>query len=213
MTSSIARFGFIQFVFLLLAQFSVSQQLLNLSDEQNISLAIDYVRKGVQQEDIRKILKVCGPTVAACSKQALSKEQIGKQFQTVFDNSSARKMLLTKPSFDRADSPLKNSDFWDFDIFEPTIKISGDTAIVDCRFVLWAEAGANRKHGHRVQGQLIFALFKTPSRSIPEGDEFIPNPSSHEGKNSGVFRNWQLVNLGGLLDFVGGNLQKEKLSK
>lgn len=213
MTSSRVRFGLIQFVFLLLAQFSVSQQLLNLSDEQNISLAVDYIRKGIQQEDIRKVLKVCGSTITTCDKQALSKEQINKQLQTIFDNSSARKLLLTKPSFERTDNPLVNSGYWDFDILEPTIKISGDTATVDCRFVLWAEAGDNGKLGHQIKGQLIFVVLKAPRQRIPEENEFILNPSGIEGKSGVVFHNWRLVNLGSLLDFVGGNQQGEKLSK
>lgn len=59
------------------------------------------------------------------------------ELQAIFDNSSKRKLLLKKPSFPREDNPLHASNFWDFDILDPDIKIEGDSAIVDCELVLW----------------------------------------------------------------------------
>jgi hypothetical protein len=210
MASKTFSCGVLSIFCLFLVQSAVPQLILDLSDEQNVSLAIDYLRKGVQQEDIEKILKVCGPTVTAGGKQILSKEEIGRQFGAVFDGSSARKTVLARPSFNRADNPLTDSHFWDFDILEPKINISGDTAIVDCEFVLWADAGVEGKPGRRVHRQLIFALSKPAYRPIPDDSGYIPNLFRPEGEKSGIFRDWRLVDLGGLLGFIGDSAQKAR---
>lgn len=207
---SILKMSLGLFFLLLSINSAVSQQFLDLTDEQKISLAIDYIRKGFQQEDVRKILTICGPEISVGGKQALSKKELDGRFQTVFDKSSERKIQLKKPAFDRADNPLENSHLWDFDILKPTITITGDTATVDCELVLWGDPTDNGKPGRRMREQFVFAVSVTPDRAVPEGDEFIQNSSNKDDRDKTGFRNWQLVSFGCLLDFTGNHAQVEK---
>ncbi len=131
----------VAFVFTILSsiQFSSAQHFVKMSDEQRIELALDMVRKGVQQEDTTKVFMVFAPQVLVKGKKIEQKEALTKRLQAVFDNSSERKSAVggpERPLFPREDNPLRFSNFWDFDILDPGITIKGDSAIVDCELVL-----------------------------------------------------------------------------
>ena len=197
---------------LLLFSFSFAQHLVRLNDQQWVELALDMIRKGIQQEDTTKVFMVFAPQVLVKGKNTEVKGSLTTKLQAVFDNSSKRKLLLKKPSFSREDNPLHFSNFWDFDILDPQIKVEGDSAIVDCELVLWGAltvkeskqavgdpaGGGSRRTKERF-------IFKSPAKSKqrpPSGDSH-KWPTRTLGKNERrTIRSWQLVGFESLLDFL-----------
>jgi hypothetical protein len=195
---------------------SSAQHFLQLTDEQWIELALDMVRKGIQQQDTTKLFMVFASQVSMKGKSTQPKENLAVDVQAMFDNSSRRKIQIEKPSFPRDDNPLHSSNFWDFDILDPQIKIvgdpagggKGDSAIVDCELVLWGAPPVKGpgRGGRRIKETLVF---KVP----PEVRQPLPPAEYHQWSASGKkevsrIRSWQLVGFENLFDFLNGEIER-----
>jgi len=108
-------------ILLYYSQLAFSQHFIKMSDQQWIELAVDMIRKGVQQQDTLKIAMVSAPSVLVKNQKLESSGALTKKFQEVFSNSSKRKLSLKKPLF-KQPNPLASSNFWDFDIVNLKIK-------------------------------------------------------------------------------------------
>jgi hypothetical protein len=190
-----------------LFQISPAQQSIRMTDEQWIQLALDMIRKGIQQEDTAKVFKAFAPEIRVGVKNAETKKTLGDKLQAVFNDSTERLMFLEKPPLSGKDSPLRLSDFWDFDILNPRITIAGDTAIVDCELILWGappESGSGRA-GRRIKERFVFA---TPVRveKDPPWCEYYKWPTPPSGKSrAGSMRAWQLTGFENLLNFLASH--------
>jgi hypothetical protein len=180
-------------------QLASSQHFVKMNDRQWIELAVDMIRKGVQQQDTLKIAMVSAPSVLAKQQSLVVDGVLTRKFQDIFNNSSKRKLSLPKPLFNQP-NPLGSSSFWDFDIVNIKIKITGDSAVVDCELVLWGASplAGSKETGRRVQEKFIF---KSPSRILSSA------PANEEGgtfnnKGARPNRTWQLVRFEKLLDFI-----------
>lgn len=212
-----ARVAALAFVFTILStvQFSSAQHFVKMSDEQRIELALDMVRKGVQQEDTTKVFMVFAPQVLVKGKNTEQKGDLTERLQAVFDNSSERQLLLERPSFSREDNPLRFSNFWDFDILDPRITIKGDSAIVDCELVLWGAPsdGTSQGSGGRVSERFVFiSPPKVQPETIPEGSRRFPAPPPDKTL-TGRPRAWQLVGYESLVAFLENQVKAITLPK
>jgi len=183
---------------------SLAQYVVRLNDQQWIELALDMIRKGIQQQDTTKVFMVFAPQVSVKGKNSEVRGNLTTKLQAVFDNSSKRKLLLKKPSFPREDNPLHFSDLWDFDILDPEIKIEGDSAIVDCELVLWGTPPlkGSKQAGRRTKERFIF---KSPPKikHTPFSGDSNKWPTRTWGENERrTIRTWQLVGFESLLDFL-----------
>ncbi len=217
------------FALLVLFNSSVAQHFVKMTDQQWVELALDMIRKGVQQQDTTKVFMVVAPEVSVKGEKVESKASLSRKLQTIFDNSYKRKTKLEKPDFPREDNPLHLSNFWDFDILDPKIKIvgdpaeggNGDSAVVDCELVLWGAPpakGSDRAVGDPARGgsrrTMERLVFKTPPEveGPPPPGEYHRWPASPSGKNRrSSIRSWKLVSFENLLDFLNGEV--ESLSK
>ncbi|MDH4222402.1 MAG: hypothetical protein OEV55_02565 [candidate division Zixibacteria bacterium] len=196
------RISVFLFSFLLIflcSKLIIAQHFVMMSDQQRIELALDMVRKGIQQQDTLKISMVSAPSLFVKQKRFQVNGVLTKELQNVFNNSSKRKLSLQKPSFKQI-NPLSSSNFWDFDIVNLKIKIAGDSAVVDCELVLWgAEPEPESKGpGRRITERFYFkSPPRTQSVSPPAGEGGTFN---NIGKNQN--RSWQLVGFDNLLDFL-----------
>ena len=185
-------------ILLIFFRVSFAQHFLTLTDEQNIQLQLDLIRKGIQQADTAKIFKVISQDIKS-NDTYISKEIVLQRLQTVFDIPFERDMLLSRPNISRADSRIKNSNFWDFDILNPKIDISNDSIVVDCELVLWGERAdsPSGKRGKRIPERFIFVSSQAIEKPVSNLDrigtfeEISENPKSY----------WQLVEFGGFLEF------------
>ena len=192
---------YLGFCTILLISFQVSsaQHFVSLTDEQNIQLQLDLIRKGIQQGDTGKINMVFSQDVKS-NNAFISKESVSQRLQDVFDIPFEREMLLSKPNISRTDSRIKDSKFWDFDILNPKINISDDSIFVDCELVLWGERSNDRdtKRGKRMMTRFIFASSSEIEKPVSNLDRIgtfedrIDNPKSI----------WQLVEVGRFLEFL-----------
>ena len=201
-------------IFLLLQflgfQASLAQDFINMNDQQWIELAIDMIRKGVQQQDTAKISMVSAPKIQLKQQSVEMSGVLTKKFQDIFDNSAKRKLTLRKPLF-KQPSQLTSSNFWDFDIINLKIKVAGDSAIADCELVLW---GAPPVPGSMEAGQ------RTKERFIFKSPPQTPRVSSASGeggtfgnKGSRAIRSWQLVGFENLLDFLNLSMKNFNTEK
>jgi len=178
-----------------------------MSEEQRIELALDMVRKGVQQEDTTKVFMVFATQVVVKGKNIEQKANLTKRLQAIFDNSTERKLAAggpEKPFFPREDNPLRFSNFWDFDILNPGITIKGDSAFVDCELVLWGAPRnkASPNAGSRAKERFVFiSPPKVQPVTVPEGSQQFPAPPPGQ---SLIARSkaWQLVGFESLLEFL-----------
>ncbi|MCJ7507658.1 MAG: hypothetical protein MUO85_02860 [candidate division Zixibacteria bacterium] len=173
-----------------------------MTDEDKINLALDMIRKGVQQQDTLKISMVSAPLFSVKQESFEFSGVLTKKFQDVFNVSSQREISLQKPDFDQL-NPLATSNFWDFDIIDPKIKIVGDSAIVDCELVLWgAVPVAGSKEVGRKSREMF--VFKSPPKisTPPPTEEY----RSFENKSTKQNRTWQLVGFENLLDFLNSSV-------
>jgi hypothetical protein len=198
---------------------SFAQHFLLMTDEQWIELALDMVRKGIQQQDTTKVFMVFASEVSVKGKSTEVKGNLTTNVQAIFDNSSKRKIQIEKPSFPREDNPLHSSNFWDFDILEPKIKIVGDSAIVDCELVLWGappEKGSDRA-GRRIKERFVFKVPPKIEQPPPSGDggrwpiglsgkHTLARPTSGKNQVSSI-RSWRLAGFENLLDFLNGEIE------
>jgi len=204
----------------LLFTLSFAQHFVRMNDQQWIELALDMVRKGVQQQDTTKVFMVFAPQVCVNGRSLEVEANLPSKLQTIFDNSSKRKVLIEKPPFPRADNPLHFSNFWDFDILDPQIKIEGDSAIL----VLWGAppVKGSKQAGKRTKERFIFKSPPKIEQTPPSGDlGKWPTPASGVNRtvrfygkmqNSSI-RSWQLIGFENLLDFLSGEVNlspKEK---
>ncbi len=134
-------------------QVVTAQHFLRLSDEQKIELALDLIRKGIQQEDTTKIAMVLAPEVHISKKGVWQKNTLTSRLQTIFDNSARRKIQIERLPFAREDNPLRFSHFWDFDILNPRITIKGDSAFVECEFSLMGSVEVRKRGKNWCQGK------------------------------------------------------------
>jgi len=189
-----------------LSQFSSAQHFIRMSDRQSIELALDMIRKGVQQQDTTKVLMVFAEQVLVGGVRTEDKGDVITRLQAVFDNSSRRGLPLQRPSFPRTDNPLHASNMWDFDILNSCITIEGDSAFVECELVLWQarNAGESSKGGKK-QAKLVFF-------SPPKVEEFADSevgyrwPASPNKDSPARNRDWKLVGYANLLDFLESNV-------
>jgi len=202
---------------------SLAQHFVKMSDKQWVELALDMIRKGVQQQDTTKVFMVVAQEVWVKGEKVESKATLSRKLQTIFDNSHKRKTQLQKPDFPRADNPLHLSNFWDFDILDPKIKIEGDSAVVDCELVLW---GAPYVKGsdwtsRRTKERFVFITPPEVEMPPPSGDRFDklttsyhkwPAPPSGKKRISSR-RNWKLVGFEKLLDFLNGGIEQTEHSR
>ena len=130
------------FLFFVLLNSPSAQHFVSMTDEQWVELALDMIRKGIQQQDTTKILRVVSPEAFVESEGAQPTERLSLRLQSIFDNSHQRTNRLQKPAFPRGDNPLHLSNLWDFDILHQKIDIDGDSAVVECELVLWGATPA-----------------------------------------------------------------------
>ena len=198
------------FCLIVLVSFNLSfaQHFVKMTDRQWIELALDMIRKGVQQQDTTKILMVVAPEVSVKGEKMESNGIFSRRLQTIFNSSYKRDNQIKKPYFPRADNPLHLSNFWDFDILDPQIKIDGDSAIVDCELVLWgapAEKGINQT-SKRIKERFVFN--SPPKIEPPPSGDYHKWPPSSTGKSQTMsIRSWQLIGFEKLMDFLNENIE------
>jgi len=124
-----------------------SQSFIQLSDKDKIELAIDHIRKGIQQQKAYKILEVAQESVKV-KERLLNKDELKSSLENLFSTSNKRIFYQQKPP----NSILKN--FWDFDISDIHLNISGDNCIVNCNLYLWA-AKPDKKDTSQIVGRRI----------------------------------------------------------
>lgn len=188
---------------------SLAQHFVSMTDEQSIELALDMIRKGIQQQDTTKIMKVVANEVSIKDGTIQLKSNLSRKFQNVFDNSHKRKIQLQKPTFPRADNPLHLSNFWDFDILDHKITIEGDSAVVECELVLWGAIPEedSKKNGKRITERFVFKTKTQPNIQKLPG-EYNRWPTSQTGnKGMGIIRSWKLVSTQKLLYFLKGEIE------
>jgi hypothetical protein len=192
---------------LMLFSSPLAQHFLIMTDEQWVELAVDMIRKGVQQQDTTKILRALAPEISAKGQVSQSKADIVRTLQGIFDQSHKRKVELQKPEFPRADNPLHHSNFWDFDILDPKITIDGDSAVVECELVLWgsrSDEPAGRR-GARTYERFVFRTPPPDRKTRPPGAEAWPSAPLGK-KQEASLRTWKVESFDTLLDFLGGEL-------
>ena len=187
---------------ILLCTSSWAQHLVSLTDRQWIELAIDMIRKGVQQEDTSKVFMVFAPEVFVKGEKKVVRGNLTRELQAIFDKSAERRLLVDKPTFARADNPLLFSDFWDFDILDPEIAIEGDSAEVDCELVLWGALPEplSEQAGRRSREKFVFVSPQKAQHEYP-ADGAARFPGSSKRRNRG----WQVAGFSTLLDFLANH--------
>lgn len=201
-------------IILMIAEFSQGQSFNKVSDKQQIEFALDMIRKGVQQSDTAKVIKIFGQNLKINGGD-LERETASLNLQSIFDNSSERTMLLTKTRSAKLRNPVRQTNLWDFDILNPKILIRGDTAFVDCELVLWgAPSVSSLQKGRHIKETFIF-VSPPDLREVPTGDgnhEWGNNRSKIRAKQ--LPRGWELASCDKLFDFLSNigvkNVKKEK---
>ncbi len=147
-----------------------AQAFVAMNDEQYIELALDMIRKGVQQQDTTRTLMYFAGEAASPDACTESKSQLTTRLQKVFGSATSRTFTLERPASGRSENPLNSSGFWDFDIIDPVITINGDTALVDCELVLWAAPAApdQSSRGRRVKERLVFVALDNVPDPVPQ---------------------------------------------
>lgn len=182
------------------SQFVSAQHFTSFSDEHYIQLKLDLIRKGIQQEDTCKILMAFSSDVSSRDKYLITKESLAQRFQAILEKASERDIKLPRPYFPRSDSRLNTSNFWDFDIIDPKIKILGDNAIVDCELVLWGETGDNSQKGlgRKVKERFVFKALSNTQITTIDPD----STGTFTSKANKIKSSWQLVEFDSILDFL-----------
>ncbi|MGB8658199.1 MAG: hypothetical protein WCE90_10520 [Candidatus Zixiibacteriota bacterium] len=204
------------FAFFFLLNSSLAQHFVKMTDRQWVELALDMMRKGIQQQDTTKINMVVAPQVWVEGKGVRTQVTLSRQLQTIFNSSYKRDNQLKKPYFPRADNPLHLSGFWDFDILDPKIRMDGDSAVVDCELILWgalADKRSNQAVGDSARGgskrmkeRFVFTSPPNIEQTPPEGDwHKWPSSSSGKSPTAGI-RTWQLTGFENLLELLDGEV-------
>ncbi len=172
----------------ILAQASQAQYEAVLSDEDCVGLSLDMIRKGIQQEQTARVLKVVGATVSVKGVETKG-DAVAQNLGEIFDNSSQRVRVQGDRAITRTNSKRQDSNLWDFDILSPKITLIGnDSAVVECELILWeADTGDSRKTGSRMAERMVFW---SPFEDQPK------MTASHD-----PFR-WQLVQCHHLFEFL-----------
>ena len=81
-------FAFAVSLFLLCpaGQLCTAQEILLMDDEKYIELALDMIRKGVQQEDTTQLSTVIGPGMLVRGENLLSRYDLTARVQAVFND-------------------------------------------------------------------------------------------------------------------------------
>ena len=203
---------FLFLLLLLLINSPSAQDFVSLTDEQWIELALDMIRKGVQQQDTTKILRVVSPGAFVEGEEAQPMERLSVRLQSVFNNSHRRTNHLQRPAFPRADSPLHLSNLWDFDILDPKIEIQGDSAVVECELVLWGATPprGSGSMGRRAKEKFVFRTPPNVEEALPSGDYHRRPASSFGEKQEASTRTWKLVRSESLLDFLNEAIDRPR---
>jgi len=214
------RGSFLFLLLLVLINSPSAQDFVNLTDEQWIELALDMIRKGLQQQDAAKILRVVSPGAFVGGQEAQPTERLSLRFQRIFSNSHQRANRLQKPTFLRADSPLHLSNLWDFDILDPKIEIDGDSAVVECELVLWGGTPAEGSDGTgigsasslqgRTKERFVFRRPPDVEKTPPSGDYHRRPVSSFGEEREASTRSWKLVRSESLLDFLNEEIDRAR---
>ncbi|MEK7775480.1 MAG: hypothetical protein AAB305_06310 [Candidatus Zixiibacteriota bacterium] len=188
-----------------------AQHFRKVSDQQWVQLGVDLLRTGIQEEDTMKINLALAPDVSVNGQKATASAQVTQRLQTLFSGSANRTMHLAKPAFARPDSPQRNSDFWDFDILDPKIAITGDTAVVDCELVLWGAPadGVHHGPGRKSPERLVFvSVTAVPVVGAPsDGNQRWPGGApAHDPENSR--KSWRLARFDNLVSFIESQVYK-----
>ena len=194
----------------LLGQTAMSQHFVKMNDTRFIELAVDMIRKGVQQEDTAKLLMVLAPEVSIRGDRVSQRSDLAAEVEAMFAISFRRPQAIEKAPSVRYDSPLRESGFWDFDILEPRITIDGDTAVVNCRLVLWAAPTADRadKTGDQVSERFVFAVCRKQRDDIDSGGSGVW-PAPLWGRPASAPRSWALVGCDSLFGFLEKSLKSD----
>ena len=96
---------FLFLLLLLLVNSSSAQDFVSMTDEQWIELALDMIRKGIQQQDTAKILRVVSPGAFAGGQEAQPMERLSLRFQRVFSNSHPGPTVCKSPPFPEPIAP------------------------------------------------------------------------------------------------------------
>jgi hypothetical protein len=191
---------------------SLAQHFVKMTAEQRIELALDMIRKGIQQQDTTKILMVLAPEISTKGAVMKSRADFSRELQTIFGSSHNRQIALQKPAFPRTDNPLHLSNFWDFDILDPKITIEGDSAVVECELVLWGAlpGKGSRERGSRVKERFVFKTPPEVQGPSPPG-EYHRLPVSPSGKKDmASIRSWKLVASDTLSSFLNNEIEKPR---
>ncbi len=175
-------------ILFVLGQATLAQTFLTLSDEDCVGLSLDMIRKGIQQEQAARVLKVVGDAVSVKGVETKS-DGVAQNLNKIFNNSSQRARVQGSRAITRTSSKQGDSNLWDFDILSPKITMIGnDSAVVECELILWeADTGDPRKTGSRIAERLVFW---SPYEDRPK------MTASHD-----PFR-WQLIACDHLFDFL-----------
>jgi len=178
-----------------------SQGIINMADEDWLEMSLDMLRKGIQQEDTIKILRVCAPEVAVAGGGERTSILVGQTFQGIFNRSESRQILIPRPPSNRGDAPLTGSNLWDFEILNPRIEVVGDSAFVDCELALWGApiSPGSKRAGQKAAERFVFVSRKSikPPPDPEEGGVFDTT-----GVRTGRNRSWQLVEWERLVEFL-----------
>lgn len=193
-----------------LEESSKAQHYARIDDRLGIELTLDMIRKGVQEQDTGKVFITFSPVANLKGGEQTTRAQLAARLQTVFDNSARRQLQLERPFYPEEYERLRSSNFWDFDIAEPKITISGDSAFVDCELVLWGAAPEpnSQRHGRRVRERFIF--FSPPKKlmtMLPDGTQQFPESG---GKKIGSQRAWQLVAFEQFIEFLESQVNTKR---
>jgi len=192
--------------------FLPAQHFLLMTDEERIELNLDKLRKGIQQQDASKLNKAFGSEVTMEGEKARLKDKIIERFESLFEKSGERKVVLKRPSFPEKNNPLRNSNLWDFDIVQPTIEIVGDSAFVECELVLWGTMVKGHV-GVRQKERLAYAIPQSYQKvPLPEGYQEWPQTTT-EGNTTPHNRQWHLVGFEHLIDFLESHIGGSDSSK
>lgn len=172
-----------------LSQPTQAQHVLRLSDEDCVQLSLDMIRKGIQQQDTARVMKVTGEEVLVDSTAIRSHDWVAQNLDKVFANSSKRAKVPPGRAIARAATKDRRSNLWDFDILQPQIRVVGDSAIVECQLVLWeADTGDASETGARAAERLVFwSPFEGQTEMVASNDPL----------------RWRLVECDRLFEFLG----------
>lgn len=165
-----------------------AQYLLLLSEEDCVELSVDIIRKGIQQADVDRIMRVVGKSVTIRSYGSKTRNEVARDFKRIFAESLRKAGNSAAQTAAEMESTHCHSYFQNFDILLSKITIRGDSAYVSCELVCWSTPmGDGPQAGTRTSEQFVL---------LTSGNEHPERPSSRDPLR------WQLVRCNYLLEFL-----------